>query len=348
MNERNMDEKEEKMLKYTAWKVAVGAVFVILVIAAVLWGMLKKNGPAEDAAWEGTMTEVSAMDIMCEPCGILAMEDGSLLVTDTYGKLIWQVKDGVSSIYAGGGTVEDPYGEPLGGYNDALPEDSYFKRPWAIAPFLNGYAVSDTDNNVVRLIREDSIQTVNGSTQEELTTTDMGVAYDRPTGLAADEDGNLYIADTLQNAVRRITPKGIVTTFASGLSEPMGLCWKNGALYAAETGANRIVKIEEGSVTVVAGDGRDGMQDGPAAQAAFSMPQGVAVDEDNVIYVSDTGNSAVRRIKDGEVTTLVERDTEDLGSFAPVSPVGILIQGDQLYICDNFSRKVFSITLRQQ
>lgn len=337
------DRREVKRI----WLVTGAAAVLLIAAAAVLWGILRpeEETPSQASTWEGTMTEVSAMDVMCEPSGIASMEDGSLLITDTYGKLVWRVQDGVSTVYAGGDTVEDPYGEPVGGYNDADPEGSYFKHPWAIAPFLDGYAVTDTDNNAVRLIQEDSIQTINGSTEEDLMMTDMGVAYDHPTGLASDEDGNLYISDTLQNAVRRITPEGLVTTFADNLSDPMGLCWKDGALYVAETGANRIVKIEEGTISAVAGCGADGMENGAADQASFSMPQGVAVGEDGTVYVSDTGNSAVRKVRDGQVTTLVERDVEDLGSFAPVSPVGLLVQGDQLYICDNFSRKVFSVSL---
>lgn len=342
LEDSDADRREAKRI----WLVTGAAAVLLIAAAAVLWGILR---PGEEtpvgSGLEGTMTEVSAMDVMCEPSGIAAMEDGSLLITDTYGKVVWRVQDGVSTVYAGSDTVEDPYGEPVGGYNDADPEGSYFKHPWAIAPFLDGYAVTDTDNNAVRLIQEDSIQTINGSTEEDLTMTDMGVAYDHPTGLASDEDGNLYISDTLQNAVRRITPEGLVTTFADDLSDPMGLCWKDGALYVAETGANRIVKIEEGAVSAVAGCGADGMENGAADQASFSMPQGVAVGEDGTVYVSDTGNSAVRKIRDGQVTTLVERDVEDLGSFAPVSPVGLLVQGDQLYICDNFSRKVFSVSL---
>ena len=205
------------------------------------------------------VTVVSAMNTMCEPSGILFLADGTFLVTDTYNKVIWQVDSdsstvylGPSSVYAGGDTVADPFDRPIGGYNDAELEKTYFKSPWAIVPFLDGSAVSDADNNAVRLVRSEVTQTVNGSTKEDLTVTDLGVAFDHPTGLAVDGAGNLY--------------------------------------------------------------------------------------------VSDTANGAVRQIKDGEVTTLAIRDMDDLASFIPTSPVGLAVQGDKLYVCDSFSRKVFVIS----
>lgn len=161
-----------------------------------------------------TLQQVSAMDVMCQPAGAAAMEDGSLLVADTYNKVVWRVKEGVSTVYAGSDTVEDLHGQPLGGYNDGKLADSYFKKPWAIVPFLDGWAVSDTENNVVRLLRPQNTETVNGHTSEKLTTTKLGVAFSNPTGLAADEDGNLYVSDTFADAVRKITRSGEVTTVA--------------------------------------------------------------------------------------------------------------------------------------
>ena len=297
-----------------------------------------------DVAGIRTMTVISAMDIMCEPSGILFLEDGSFLVTDTYNKVIWQVAGDSSTVYAGSDTVTDPFDRPVGGYNDAAPEDSYFKLPWAIVPFLDGYAVSDSDNNVVRLVRAKTIQTINGSTRESLTVTDLGVTFDHPTGLAADEKGNLYVSDTFNGAVRKITPEGNVTTFVKGLSDPMGLCWKDGTLYIAETGANRIVKTAGGGVTVVAGSGEDDYADGPSNKAAFSAPQGVAVGDDGTVYVADTVNGAVRQIRDGEVTTLAIRDESDLNSFIPASPVGLAVRGNRLYVCDSFARRIFVIS----
>lgn len=342
--------KENK--KTLNWKLfaAVGVCGVVLILGIVVIIMnMKKGDDAKEASSEPVLVETeakaSAINILCEPSGIVKMEDGSVLVTDTYKKQIWLVQDGIGSVYAGGKTVEDPYGKPMGGYNDAVPAESYFKYPWAIAPFLDGYAVSDTDNSVVRVVRKDSVQTLNAATREDLPTTGMGVAFSRPTGLAADEEGNLYIADTLENAIRKVTPEGELTTLVSDLSEPMGLCYQDGALYVAETGANRIVKVQDGSISPVAGSSEDGMLDGAAEQAAFSAPQGVTVGEDGTVYVSDTGNSAIRMVRDGQVTTLLAREAENLESFLPVFPVGLMLDGNQLYVCDNFARKVFTISV---
>jgi len=170
--------------------------------------------------------------------------------------------------------------------------------------------------------------------------TELGVAFNHPTGLAADGEGNLYVSDTFSGTVRKITPKGGVSTVVKDLSEPTGLCWKDGALYIAETGANRIVKLQDGKVVIVAGSGEATLTDGKTEQAAFSGPQGVAIGDDGNIYVADTGNGAIRKIKDGQVTTLAARDMAQ-ANFGLTAPVGLLVQGDRLYICDSFARKVF-------
>lgn len=340
-------------LRMTAMR-SLGA---LLLATLVLSGCGRKEEPAQEASSTAdvpeeqespepektaSISEMSAMDVMCSPSGITAMEDGTLLVTDVFYKRLWKVKNGVSEIYAGGDTVEGIYGEPMGGYNDADSLSSYFGRPWDVESYLDGWAVSDTKNNVIRLVRDKTVQTLNFKTAENLKTTDIGVAFDRPAGLASDEEGNLYIADTGNGAVRKADQEGNLTTEAEGLEEPMGLCWKDGALYIAETGANRIVKVENGETQVVAGSGEEDFKDGSALEAAFAAPRDIAVGEDGTIYVADTLNSAIRRIRDGQVDTVVTRDMANT-DFGLVSPSGLMAQGELLYICDDFSKKVFML-----
>lgn len=281
-----------------------------------------------------------------EPCGMAAMEDGALLISDAYHKVIWRVGGGESTVYAGRESAADIYGRPMGGYYDGNLDASLFRSPWAIAPFLDGYVVTDAENGVIRFLCDGKVRTLNCTAKESgIPQTGSTVRFTYPTGLAAGDDGCLYVSDTYENAIRKITPSGEVTTFARGLSDPMGLCWKDGALYVADTGSNRILKIEGGKASVAAGSGEDGFLDGSAGKAAFSIPQGVAVDDDGVIYVADTGNSAVRRIQDGEVTTLYARNVEDLDALYPISPVGLLIADGRLYVCDTFAQKVLTFPL---
>lgn len=277
------------------------------------------------------------IDGVCAPSGIALAEDGTVYVTDVYNKVIWSMRDGESQLYAGKKTAADIYGEPVGGYNDGTLAGSIFAQPWAIAPFLDGWAVSDTENHVIRLARSGGVRTILGGKSGKLT-------LDRPTGLTADDDGNLYIADTEAGVIYKVTPQGRASTAISGLSEPMGLCWYRQTLYIAEAGANRIVKLTGGKLVTVAGSGEEGLADGSATDAAFSGPQAVTVDGSGVLYVSDTGNSAVRRIKEGQVTTLAARDPADTeaGLF---TPAGLLVKGKTLYVCDGFARKIFSFAI---
>ncbi len=287
---------------------------------------------------------LSELDVMAAPCGILRTEGGILLVTDTYNKVVWQVRDGVASVYVGGESYADEYGTPQGGYLDGTLDETLFALPWAITPFLDGWAVSDAANGALRLVRLSGTETINAQTDEDLAANELGVVFAYPTGLATDDRGDLYVSDTHNGAIRKITSEGTLVTVISGLEDPMGLAWHDGALYIAETGANRILKVRNGAASVVAGGGDAGYLDGDAASALFSAPQGLTVTADGVIYVADTANGAVRRIKDGAVATVIAASDAEKDSV-PVSPIGLLVQGDTLYICDNFSRKVITVTL---
>jgi sugar lactone lactonase YvrE len=132
--------------------------------------------------------------------------------------------------------------------------------------------------------------------------------FDSPSGMALDAGGTLYVADTGNNAIRRVTPDGRVSTIArSGLNGPIGVAVdRSGRVIVADTYNDRIVRIAaDGAVTAIAGGAEPGALDAAAADARFNTPSGVAIDASGTIYVADTGNGVVRTISPaGAVTTI--------------------------------------------
>ena len=300
--------------------------------------------------------------------GIAEMDDGSLLIADTFNRVLWKVEpNGSADLYAGRMTVQDLGGQYVGGYNDAAPLESAFLSPWAVVRYAEGfYAVSDMDNHVVRILSDSQIYTGVGSGKAGLANGfGTNAVFNHPTGLAMDTEGNLYIADTGNNLIRRLDKEGNVETFAgstagyadgtltsAAFNAPTGLSWSNGALYVADSGNHCIRKIENGQVTTVAGaasataneeDTSGFYADGPVSEAMFYNPQGLAVDGD-VIYVADTGNSAIRKISANKVETLILVDLQNNDTY-PISPRGLLLRGNTLLITDAFSGIVFEFPL---
>lgn len=277
-----------------------------------------------------------------DPTGIASLPDGSLLVTDGYHRAVYLLRGWDLSLYAGEVNLAlDVSGQPLGGYYDGLQSESTFQTPWAIAPFLDGWAVSDPENNVVRLIANGQVQTINPTLVGEEETA----AISHPTGLAAGPHGSLYIADTFNGRICQVMPDGTMTIAAEGLDDPMGLCWQDGVLYIAEAGAHRIMQLADGKLTLIAGSGEEGNADGHGAAAGFSTPRGIAIGPDGVLYISDPGNSAVRRIENGNVTTILIRKMGS-GANVPLSPTELTVHGNRLYVCDPFAEAILIMPIK--
>ncbi|MEJ0088157.1 MAG: hypothetical protein WDM80_00140 [Limisphaerales bacterium] len=139
--------------------------------------------------------------------------------------------------------------------------------------------------------------------------------------MAADAKGNLFVADSQNHAIRKITTNGVVTTFAGQLGvagsangtgtaarfdSPCGLAFdKAGNLYVSDTGNGLIRKITSaGAVTTIAGvAGASGFLNGAVASAQFNAPLGIAVAPNGAVFVADSGNHCIRKISGGAVST---------------------------------------------
>lgn len=297
----------------------------------------------------------AADETVIAPSGALLTDDGTLLFTDTYNHAIWeQETDGTYTKLAGRDGVLGADNRPMGAYHDDEALDAAFNTPWAIAPYADGYAITDSENNVIRYYADGEVTTLAGSGSAGLkNATGVKATFDRPTGLVADDDGGLYVADSDNHVIRYISSTGVVTTYAGSgsegmadgsltkaqFSDPTGLAYVDGVLYVCDTGNHRICKIEDGQVTTLLG-GTDGYDDGNIDDATLSSPTGVAV-YGNILYIADTGNSAVRCVTDDLVTTLtVAGDTQ----LFPISPRGLVVDGGTLWICDVFSHTLSSVS----
>lgn len=228
---------------------------------------------------------------------------------------------------------------------------------------------ADSGNHKIRAINTSgSTELVAGGAQGYRDSANGTPQFDTPRAVVKDSLGNLFVADSGNNRIRRIDgATGEVTTHAGGstagnmegtgtqalLSAPTGLAIDSSDnLYVADKGAHNIKKISPaGQVTIVAGDsadpGRADYVESTGTQARFNSPSGVALSADEtILYVADTGNHRVRRISLSTGTTSlvagngVGNYLDDNGSLADInSPWGIVCAPDGvLYVSDGLQR----------
>jgi len=208
------------------------------------------------------------------------------------------------------------------------------EAPFAVANFAGGTAGSYAQSGVLLLQKG-----------EEITV--LGTDFSNPTGLTVDDAGNLYVSETDNGRIVKITADRKASEYQTGLLEPMGLCWANGKLYVAESGKNRIVCLDGTNMTVVAGKEIKDTDDeyagahvnGKIEDTEFDHPQGVCVLKDGRIFVADTNNHAIRMLKDGKsYSVLVNRDLS--GNL--IKPAQMWEEDGILYINDTFSGTVIT------
>lgn len=286
------------------------------------------------------------------PRSAIALSDGNLLVADTKNHLLRVVSSSDASTYAGLNLGENEANEPIGGYNDDTLLLSAFDHPSGLAIDAKGNVyVADSENNAIRRISKDGKVTTlagNGNIGSD-DGAGKAATFDHPSDVAVDNNGTVYVADTLNHVIRKITSDGKVSTLTAGseqpveyfpgavdfmgdfkdgpiatakFNEPSGLALDaKGNLYVSDRGNQRIRYIDfaSGTVTTVAGGGAAAAGepyvegdyiDGDAASARFNAPEGLTITPDGTLVIADSLNHAIRTLKDGQVATLTGIATE--------------------------------------
>jgi hypothetical protein len=234
-----------------------------------------------------------------EPAGAAVDSAGNVYITDpgNYRIAKFVPSSGVLSTLAGSGMI---------GTNTGTGVAASFFIPQGIVAARGGLVVTDEGSQLIRFVTFDgSVSDLSG--QAYVTGQANGPAatatFSYPVGIAVDSAGDLYVADTQNNAIREIDTNNNVSTVATGgyafdLPSAVALDTNNN-IWVADTGHDVICMISNGMVTVVAGiSGQQGTNDSlTAGSARFNSPSGLLwVPNNNYLLISDTGNDTVRSL----------------------------------------------------
>lgn len=294
----------------------------------------------------------------------------ALIIADTQNHRICSLnlKTLKISTIAGFSKGVDRFGFPGGGYVDGVVKKAMFNRPKGVAVAESGaIIVADTGNHAVRQIYNGKVTTIaGGKTAGCQDEKGIKAGFQGPSGITLNDNGIIYVSDTLNNVIRRIDTYGNVTTYAgkkddnSILNEPVGIAIdKKGNLYVADSGNHQIKKITgKDKIEIVAGIhfSKDlesgywsgGYIDGNAKASYFNFPKGISVKEDGTVYVTDTYNHVLREIKNDTVSTVVGggvagNKTDDKHITYFDGPAGVTYVKGTLFIADQWNNRIIII-----
>ena len=299
------------------------------------------NGAATFAGDNGTATNAS----LNSPYGVAVDALGEIFIADCYNQRIRKVSPGgVITTAAGNGAAT------FAGDNGTATSAS-LNYPYGVAADAFGeILIADSFNSRFRLVNPDGIITTAAGNGTAIFAGDNGTAttssLNYPFGAAADASGNLFIADTYNERIRKISPAGTITTVAGrgnayfsgdgGVATNASLCLPSGVavdafgeIFIADSYNHRIREVTPaGIITTIAGNGMAGYSGdgGPATSASLNYPFGVAVDASGNLFIADTDNHRIRAVglAGSPTLSLCNVTTNNSGNYSVIisSPYG--------------------------
>jgi len=303
------------------------------------------------------------------PYGVAVDTNGNVYVADTVNQTIRQISpSGAVTTLAGVARSS--------GTNDGTNSGALFAYPCAVAAAASGTVyVVDTGNNTIRQVSPAGVvTTLAGSAGNPGSTNGAGsgARFSSPLGVAVDGDGNVYVADSYNSTIRKVTtPGGVVTTLAGTTAaagsadgagsaaqfrDPYGVAVDSaGTIYVSDLGNNTIRQITPaGVVTTLAGSANStaGTNDGTGSAASFDNPAGLAVDLHANVYVADYLSHTIRKIAPGGIVTTLAGEpgaggnTNGTGSAARFfNPLGVAVDpAGNVYVADTLNSLIRKIT----
>ncbi|GAL61759.1 NHL domain-containing protein [Algibacter lectus] len=300
--------------------------------------------------------------------------DGDISIA-TFNRPTGMATDAAGNIYVteyGNHTVRKitPAGQVstlVGGFNgfaDGTGTDAKLFRPTDIIMGVDGFLyVADSWNNRIRKVSlAGVVTTFAGGSSGFVDGMGNAAKFNKPSGLTTDADGNIYVADLENQSVRKITTAGVVSTLAGGtegynngtgssaqFKDPRAIVLSNNnELMVTDQFGRTVRKVTlAGVVTVFAGNGVSGSSDGVGTSSSFGVPNGITIDNDGNLLVSDRSEHNIRKITpNAEVTTIA--GTRSSGSNDGVAsqarfynPAGMLVTVDgTIYIADYDNHRI--------
>lgn len=269
------------------------------------------------------------------------------------------------------GVVSPLAGQRAPGHKDGAASEAQFDNPVAVVGDLKGQLyVADAGNHVIRQISATGTVSTLAGTPGKAGFKDGSASegqFNSPSGLALDAQGNLYIADSNNHRIRKLSADGKTLSTVAGSAQqglqdgaalqgrffsPRDLVLNPQGELLISDGFNHVIRklsADGKTLSTVAGNGEPGNREGTGSASRLSEPVGLAIDATGTLYIADSGNNQIKTLSPGGEVKILAGNGEGRYKNGPLregslaSPRGLTLFAGGLYIADTQNHRLRSL-----